>query len=368
MGFVRRNRSGFTLIELLVVIAIIAVLIGLLLPAVQKVREAAARMSCGNNLKQLALAAHNYESTNGKLPAGFIGPNNPLDSVNPPSTPPAHGSQVGCLVFLLPYIEQDNIWKNIGPAYATTNGSMLDDGNMNPNMAFWFDNPYPPTLIYTYGKTRIKTFICPSAPDGEPENNAYGKGTSGGWLIGGPHIRNTTTQVFTVGFWYEDYQSVETLMPLGVTHYLGSGGLGRGNNPTYSKFEGIFVDRNAKKVAAIPDGTSNTLMFVEATGRAHPSDYNSTTGVYGRTNRFANSWVGSASATSGYGTKNGKDAYVFQISGYHSGVVMVSLADGSVRALRGNIPANPTDSQWQVLQALAGSSDGVVFDSSLIGN
>jgi len=357
-----RPRRGFTLIELLVVIAIIAILIGLLLPAVQKVREAAARMSCSNNLKQIGLAAHNYQSSYGRLPAGFIGPVSPTSVIDGTGTPTSnHGSDIGVLNVLLPYIEQDNVYKVINPTWATSVGSMDDPNNLGA-VPYWFDNPYPPTVMYTAGKTRIKTFECPSDPNDQPENNSFGTGQTGGWIIGGMHVRNLDpSTVVTSGFWYEDYNSVETLMPLGKSNYTGCAGLGRGTHPTWSKYEGIMVTRNPKKLEGISDGTSNTIMFTEVSGRSHAS-------FAGRNNVFAHSWVGTGTISTGYGTMNGKDAFVYQMSSHHTGVVNVCMGDGAVKAIRAGIPRNTADSAWLILQAMGGANDGQVADTSGIMN
>lgn len=140
------KRNAFTLIELLVVIAIIAVLIGLLLPAVQKVREAAARLQCTNNLKQIGLAMMNYESTYRMFPAGYLD-NMTLNPVNASATTnpdPIIGWGWGALI--LPYLEQEALFKSISMSSIAMNNTSAN--------------------AIAFRKTVIKGFLCPSDDTG----------------------------------------------------------------------------------------------------------------------------------------------------------------------------------------------------------
>ena len=217
---VRHGRSGFTLIELLVVIAIIAVLVGLLVPAVQKVREAANRMSCSNNLKQIALGMHNHQDTQGTLPGGV--------------------GKFGCcwgtwVIPTLPFIEQDNLFKiynNWGGNDAT---GVRYNGTGNLSVA----------------QTRIKTYTCPSDSSNAPWNGVqnlnyvvnYGNTTffQANVVIGGA----------TIVFGGAPFNA-----------YTGStsddGPVNAAQAATWTRVYGRPV-----KITDVTDGTSNTLMLSE---------------------------------------------------------------------------------------------------------
>jgi len=184
-----RKRSAFTLIELLVVIAIIAILIGLLLPAVQKVREAAQRTQCQNNLKQIGLALHNYHSTYNHMPPGAVNSAlYPGNTVNPISTSApmltvfySTSPSTGALAFLLPYMEQTAVYNQIPQDYF----------NLKSNLPAWsygtapYDtNPFPDSTINPGGQNwtgipswslnRIKVYECPAANLDAPFNTTIG--------------------------------------------------------------------------------------------------------------------------------------------------------------------------------------------------
>jgi prepilin-type N-terminal cleavage/methylation domain-containing protein/prepilin-type processing-associated H-X9-DG protein len=204
------RRRAFTLIELLVVIAIIAILIGLLLPAVQKVREAAARAKCSNNLKQLAIAAHSFHDVNNALPSTRY--------TTPAGTPNRGNSPIwdtiSGFVYLMPYIEQAPLYNSI---YSNANFMAGTQG------APW-DGGFAPWTM------RVQTFICPSDP----------ATTSGGVAPRNYHMN--------IG----DKMNVNN----------GNGTQARGMfmaNPV----GGSTQERHSFALTGITDGTSNTLMFAE---------------------------------------------------------------------------------------------------------
>lgn len=233
------GRRGFTLVELLVVIAIIAVLIALLLPAVQKVREAANRASCENNLKQLALALLNFESANRRFPPGKIS-NNGV---------PQYGFRTGFAAFILPYIEQQQV-------YAIYNFNVD-----------WFDASNEPAIT-----TQIKTFNCPSTP-GQPRSdlNAYancsgsGPTAPNGILASAPVAASDYEAVHQVGF--ELANSVYYLNdnPLcqdnGVVGYIDPRVAGILCEVGYQAFPA------SSSTSDITDGMSSTILLTEVAGR-----------------------------------------------------------------------------------------------------
>jgi prepilin-type N-terminal cleavage/methylation domain-containing protein/prepilin-type processing-associated H-X9-DG protein len=308
----RSRRSGFTLIELLVVIAIIAILIGLLLPAVQKVREAAARIQCANNLHQIVLAAHNYQSSYNRLPPG-------MDT-----------QHVGVLVYLLPYMEQQNVYNNFSFDKSFT---FYFQNPLNRPPSTGTDNIPRPPAIYGCEPT-VNSYLCPSADDPGSTTTAllcvdYGNGGQD-YTAGGPggHV----------------FSSAPGRLIMGRSNYLGMAGYYAPSQ--YPQYRGFYTYNSKNSIARIPDGTSNTIMFAEYTG-----GFIQWNGGGGIPDGVATGSWSSGFNYSGFGTL-GNQYYLFG-SKHAGGITNVGYGDGSVRQLQQSI-------DFGTWIALTGIADGIV--------
>jgi prepilin-type N-terminal cleavage/methylation domain-containing protein/prepilin-type processing-associated H-X9-DG protein len=282
------RRSAFTLIELLVVIAIIAILIGLLLPAVQKVREAAARMTCQNNLKQLGLGLHNRHDAMGGFPAARQQIPNPAN----PSQIWVHS----WTPHVLPYVEQENVFRQ-----------------------YRFDQNWDGAVNAGVGgaiRNTLKVFACPSAPQGTDRH--ANRGTSDYAATTERTWPNTFVSAAQAPF-------VSTADP----NYIGV----LGHTTPTAKAE--------RQIVTITDGTSNTMMLAECAGRnlrfiqGRPATGTWTGGPWANPDARIN--IGgfdpsTPTATTGpcaVNCINDKEIYSF-----HSGGANLVMADGSVRFLK----------------------------------
>jgi prepilin-type N-terminal cleavage/methylation domain-containing protein/prepilin-type processing-associated H-X9-DG protein len=357
-----RSRA-FTLIELLVVIAIIAILIGLLLPAVQKVREAAARTKCTNTLKQIGLACHNYESANGGFPYDAITKNNsqqpyiPYDAGTVQAAGNTGGTQGRCsgLVPLLPYIEQNTItpiyWFNVD----------------------WSDPRNAAALTIKFSLLR-----CPSSPSGDtvtyantyigPNNSAFAPPPAPGVTSG-----VYPTQSTTVTGWTGDYAP---LAQVKTKKDSSNAEIGFSNpNVTIpwagAGSKGALRQNGKTAITEIADGTTNTTLYSESGGRdqywvkGHATTGAVSTGpiwadadnrltVTGTDPNATDSTTSAASAGKAAGIcVMNCDNQQGDIYSFHTGGANILFADGSVRFVRDSISLN-------TLAALVTKSGGEV--------
>ncbi len=353
-------RKAFTLVELLVVIAIIGVLVGLLLPAVQSAREAARRMQCSNNLKQLGLAVHNFESSNRKMPVGNDQRFN------------------GVLYQLLPYIEQNAIYQS------------WDNGTYGTTATWWASGAAwnvpratgtPPQGRYGAGIPHITTFLCPTAIPPESYLNVLQLTAVG---FGDKHFRANLTGASTSAvsldlFYYTMGTPVgaAAVRGLGITNYLFNRGhvTYRVNNASSDTYLGPFTyDRRLLPGAApqaylnipvkgqsfgtISDGLSNTVLFAESAGGY--IDW----GTGNPNNGWGGTPWGHSPFYTGFGmcpnransncdfSVNGKGLSDGLPGSLHpGGAVNVTFGDGSVRSIDGSM-------DFATFVYICGSADG----------
>ena len=278
---ISRNR-GFTLIELLVVIAIIAILIGLLLPAVQKVREAAARAQSQNNLKQITLALHNCNDTYGRLPPadGDFPSNSSNLWPNGQWQPAVQGT---VQYFILPYIEQGNVYQQYN--FSVTWSAAANDAGPNQN--------------------QFSQFLCPSAPSNRVASNNRG-------ILDYPAINELTRP---------NPYALNGVPP---------------SDPTNIGVLGTV----SRRLTDITDGTSSTLLLAEDAGRNSCYEMGQLKGSLGENGAWANP-AGSITV-SGFNPATGTTPGPVAVNGtnsqnvysFHTGGANGLLADGSVRFLK----------------------------------
>jgi prepilin-type N-terminal cleavage/methylation domain-containing protein/prepilin-type processing-associated H-X9-DG protein len=338
------RRSGFTLIELLVVIAIIAVLIGLLLPAVQAAREAARRSQCVNNLKQIGLAIHNYEQAVGSLPWG-LGPNNWNDW--------------GCFPLLLPYMEQGPLFNSINFAY--TGNAVHTGNNGTTSLPFASGAGLQNTTIFL---SKLNVLLCPSDPDRLTSllghNNYYGNAgsTPASLYTTSPfdglfqYILNarivafrditdglSNTAAFSErikGIGIENNLQIDGLQPSSSVWNLAQPSVTTAPQPYASSCMGV---KPSTSLSSLWGGLS--AVKPDAAGSQWYSGYE----TFSRYNHV----ISPNGNSCGYGTYTGGGAAT--ASSRHPGGVNVLLADGSTRFVKSSVSLSP----WWALGTRAGS-------------
>ena len=372
-------RLGFTIIELLIVISIIGVLVAILLPAIQKTREAANRTYCAHNLKMLGLAAHNYHDAYRVLPPGYWG-----SIPDTTGQTAAMGPGTGCIPNLLPFMDAQAIYNHVAPSVVWDNRTVTSDMWTTVNNGTAINE----ATFQTACSPRLGYFQCPSDFDTTIFSNqtfgpyqglsqyvvtaAVSSFNNGGTLsASGPN----EWSYFMVTQYYDS--TTGAFNPMSRFNYLPVAGLGRGQSPFYQQYEGVFTDRSATTLGSISnhDGTSNTLMFGETSGQFDPQygdnslQVNLYSAVATPTHRGLNQRC--AAEDSGFCTGNfsmqmGQRARIFSFSSNHAGGVQFCFCDGSVRLMSRHQTWLLGSPDWYLLQQLAGFHDGYTKDPAVL--